>query len=64
MKLFLVFALLNFCNCEISLPDGISEAKDALEAEGNRKSFEHFKKIAEDGEEKKIEGKNVIMSHR
>lgn len=57
MKLFLVLVLLKLCNCEFQLPDKIFDAKDVMEAEGNRKSLENLMKIAGIHGEKRVEGK-------
>lgn len=56
MKFLIFLAFIGLCNCEIALPEVISEAKDALEAAGNVKFLEYLKEIYGSDVVKKIEG--------
>lgn len=46
MKLILILMFFKLYHCKISIPKGIFEVTDALEAEENRAGFENLKRIA------------------
>lgn len=43
--LFVLFLIFEICFCQIKLSPEVLNAKDAIEAEGNKKAYNNFKKI-------------------
>lgn len=60
LKLILILFILRISNCEISFPEYALNAKDAIEAEGNRKARENLMKNVEFSESSGVVGRNFL----